>query len=260
MFEQADLDNGNAVAMLSESAARHLSPSKDPVGRPLVFPLPGGTPERNRRPQIVGIVGDIKYAGLDSASSGAVYVLWPDLPAGVGYLVVRADRGVSALVPALTRTVKELDPTIPAPEVRGLDDEILLSIADRRLRLVPAVGFAVLALAVALLGLSASMTRAIADRRRELAIRGALGASPARMVRTILLEGARVVLAGLVVGLGLASALGRTLARLLYGVGPHDPATFVAVACLVAVAALSVSYFAARRALRIDVVESLRAE
>jgi ABC-type antimicrobial peptide transport system permease subunit len=104
------------------------------------------------------------------------------------------------------------------------------------------------------------MTRAVAERRRELAIRGALGASPARTLRMILREGASVTFAGVVLGLSAAAAVGKTLARLLYGVSPYDPLTFAVVASLVTIGALGVCYLAARRALRTDLLELLRSE
>ncbi|RPJ73943.1 MAG: FtsX-like permease family protein, partial [Acidobacteria bacterium] len=201
LFQEADLDMGRSVALLSESAAKHLSPSKDAIGRPLVFPLPPVVAGRNRKPEVIGIVGDIKYAGLDSKSLATVYVLWADLPAGLGHLVVRGAGDAAALAPSVQRAVREADPALPVPEVKTLDDEILDSIRDRRLRLFPALGFAILALAVALLGLSASMSRAVAERRRELAIRGALGATPAGTLRMILAEAAVVTAIGLTAGL-----------------------------------------------------------
>ncbi len=260
MFAPADLDGAEPLALLSESAARHLAPRQDVVGRPLVFPLPGAVGGAKRRPQVVGVVGDIKYAGLDAKSAGSVYVLWPDLPAGVGYLVVKSEREAAGLTTAVRRLVREMDPSLPVPDVRTLDDEILSSIADRRLRLVPAVSFGILALVVALVGLSASMTRAVAERRRELAIRGALGSSPAQTLRMILREGAIVTAGGVIAGIGLAAAAAHTLAQLLYGVTPHDPLTFTVVGLLVGACAVGVSYLAARRVLRIDLLELLRAE
>jgi len=258
LFQEADLDMGRSVALLSESAAKHLSPSKDAIGRPLVFPLPPVVAGRNRKPEVIGIVGDIKYAGLDSKSLATVYVLWADLPAGLGHLVVRGAGDAAALAPSVQRAVREADPALPVPEVKTLDDEILDSIRDRRLRLFPALGFAILALSVALLGLSASMSRAVAERRRELAIRGALGATPGRTLRMILEEAAVVTGLGVAVGLGAAAALSRTLTQFVYGVTPYDPATFASVALLVTVGATAVSYVAARRTLRINPLELLR--
>ena len=260
LFNEADMDASEPVALLSESAARHLSPKQDALGRPLIFSLPGAAAGRGRRPQVVGIVGDIKYTGLDAKSAAAVYLLWPDLPSGVGYLVVRSEQDAAGLANAVRRLVRDLDPLLPVPEVRTLDEEILASIADRRLRLVPAMSFGALALLVALVGLSASMTRAVAERRRELAIRGALGSSPMRTLRLILTEGVLVTAAGVSGGVTLAAAATRTLETLLYGVTPLDPATFAAVALAVAACAVAVSYLAARRVLRIDPIELLRTE
>jgi predicted permease len=259
LIEERDLAGAEAVAVLSESAARHLSPSRDIVGRQLPFslPAPGGKP---KKATVVGIVRDIKYGGLDAPASGAIYVPWPDLPGSVSHLVVRSAQRPASLGPALQRLVRELDPSVPVPDVRSIEEEMANSIADRRLRLFPAIGFAVLAFTVALVGLSASVTRGVAERRRELAVRGALGAAPRRNLALILTHAARVMAAGVIVGLGVAAALGRTLAGILYGVTPYDPLTFAGVGVLVATAALGVCYLSARRALAIDLLQLLRSE
>jgi putative ABC transport system permease protein len=260
ILEESDFGRPEPVALMSESAARHLSPAGDPVGRPLAFSLPASNGVKGRKPEIVGIVRDIKFGGLDSPEAGTIYVMWPDLPAGVGYLVVRADGDPGAVVASLRRLVRDIDPNLPIPDVRSLDDEILASIADRRLRLVPAVSFGVLALVVALVGLSAAMTRAVNERRRELAIRSALGASPARTLRMVVREGAVVTSTGVAVGLGVAAAVSRTLASLLFGVTPHDALTFSTAAVLVAAGGLGVCWIVGRRAARGSVLDLLRSE
>lgn len=258
MFDESDYDRQTPVVLLSESAARHLSPSKDLLGNQLPFAPPSPTGRRGPKPEVVGIVGDIKYSGLDSTSAGSIYSLWPNLPAGLGYLVVRGTGDVETLAVSLQRLVREIDPTLPVPEVRSLEDEVLASIADRRLRLVPAISFGVLALLVALVGLSAAMTRAVNERERELAIRSALGASPARTLRLILGEGAVVTGAGLVLGLGAALTAARALASLLFGVSPHDALTYSLSAALVAAGALAVCWAVGRRAAERDVMALLR--
>ena len=260
MLDESDFGRAEPVALMSESAARHLSPAGDPLGRPLLFALPAANGAKGRKPEIVGIVRDIKFSGLDSTATGAVYVMWPDLPAGVGYLVVRADGEPGALIASLRRLVRDIDPNLPIPDVRSLDDEILASIADRRLRLVPAISFGALALVVALVGLSAAMTRAVSERRRELAIRSALGASPGRTLQMIVREGAIVTGAGIAAGLAVAAAASRALTSLLFGVSPQDALTFAAAAGLVAAGALAVCWAAGRRAARGDVLDLLRAE
>jgi hypothetical protein len=259
LFDDSEIARGAPVVVLSESSARHLSPNRDIVGRDLPFtppPAPRGAP----RPQVVGVVSDIKYVGLDAPAGAALYVPWERLPAGVSYLVVRTSGDPVALASSIRREVRAIDPTMPVPDVRLLEDEILNSIADRRLRLVPAISFAVLALAVALVGLSASVARAVAERRRELAIRGALGASPQRNLRMVMREGAVVMALGVGLGLAGSAGVGRLLATLLYGVSPYDPLTFATVAAIVAVGALGACYLAARRTLRVDLLELLRAE
>ena len=165
-----------------------------------------------------------------------------------------------ALVPAVRDLIRTLNPSLPAPEVRTLADHVAGSIADRRLRVVPAAGFAALALAVAVVGLFGTLTRSVAERRRELAIRAAVGASPGRLVRLVVSSSLVVTGAGVVMGTTMAAATGRSLAGLLYGVSPFDPATFATVAAVVALAALAATVVPARRAARLDPMTVLRAE
>jgi putative ABC transport system permease protein len=147
---------------------------------------------------------------------------------------------------------------MPVPAMRTLAEEVSESIAERRLRVVPAIAFAVLALAVALVGLAGSLTRAVAERRRELAIRAAVGASPRQAVWLIVRDGALVSLVGVVAGVGGSAAVGRALARLLYGVSPYDPLTFAGVVVLMGIASVAACYLPARRAARVEPLELLR--
>ncbi len=158
------------------------------------------------------------------------------------------------------RGLATLNPSLPAPDVRSLEDHVAGSIAERRLRALPAAGFAALALAVAMVGLFGALARAVAERRQELAIRAAVGASPGRLVRLVLRNAVAVTGAGLAAGLPAAAATGRGLASLLYGVGPYDAATFAAVAAGVVLTALAASAIPARRAARLDPVVALRAD
>ena len=145
-----------------------------------------------------------------------------------------------------------------APRFGGGDGRAV--IADRRLRVLPAAGFAALALAVAMVGLFGALARAVAERRHELAVRAAVGASPGRLVRLVLRSAFAVTGAGLAAGLLAAAATGRGLASLLYGVGPFDPATFAAAAATVVFAALAATAIPARRAARLDPMTVLRAD
>ena len=165
-----------------------------------------------------------------------------------------------ALAPAVRDLVRTLDPSLPVPEVRSLADHVAGSIAERRLRALPAAGFAALALAVAMVGLFGVLARAVVERRQELAIHAAVGASPARLVRLVLRNAVAITGLGLAVGLPAAAATGRGLATLLYGVRPYDPATAGAVAAVVVLGALAASVIPARRAARLEPMIALRAE
>jgi ABC-type antimicrobial peptide transport system permease subunit len=132
------------------------------------------------------------------------------------------------------------------------------SVADRRLRALLAGSIACLAFAVALVGLAAGLARVVSERRYELAVRAALGATPARAMRMIMTEGAVLAAGGLVLGIAGALAAGRALASLLHGVSPHDPLTLAAVTGFVTVTTVAVCYGPARRAARVDPLELMR--
>ena len=173
-------------------------------------------------------------------------------------LLTRGDP--TALVPTLRTLIMQLNPTLPLPGVRTLDDHIAGSIAGRRLQLAPAAAVAALALAVAMVGLFGTLGRAVTERRQELSIRAAVGASPARLVRLVLRGSLAVTALGLTVGLAAAAATGRGLSSLLYGVSPYDPLTFALVTGTVLIAALTASIVPARRAARLDPLIALKGE
>ncbi|MBP1635796.1 MAG: macrolide transporter ATP-binding/permease protein [Acidobacteria bacterium] len=259
LFDASDETRDQPVAVLSESALRAISPSQDLLGRDLPFSPPALGPQK-AKPRVVGVVKDVKYSGLDAPSFGAIYMRWSDLPASVSYLVVRTASDPKALITPLRRVLTDLDPNLPVTAIRTLEDEFAASIADRRIRVVPAVGFAALALLVSLVGLGGVLVRGVVERRRELAIRAALGQSPGGALRSVAWSGALLALAGVAAGLGLAAGAARWLRSLLFGIGPFDAATFAGVAVVVAAAAMLTSFLAARRALRVEPLELLRSE
>ncbi len=256
---EADEQHDGPVIVLSESAARLLSPEKSLVGRELPWPLPAGA-GGGRKPLVVGTVPDVKYGGLDAPAFAAIYARWVDLPASAGHLVVRTSGDPSFLAPTLRKTLRDVDPSLAAGEIRTLRQEYATSLADRRIRLIPAAGFAGLAVALALVGLWGLLARAVTERRRELAIRTVLGASPAGAVGLIVREGILLAASGVVLGLGAGAAAARWLRSLLYGVSPLNPLTFGGVAVFVTAAALLTSFLSARRAAGIEPLELLRSE
>ena len=245
--------------MLSETAARFVYPNEDPIGRSMPYGVEVLDIARGESP-VIAVVDDVKYEGLAAPRAGSVYVPWQRVPTGVSHLVVRTTGDPLVLAPTLRDIIRTLDPSLPVPEVRTLADHVAGSIADRRLRAVPAASFAVLALALAMVGLFGTLARAVAERHKELAIRAAVGASPGRLVRLVIKSSLTMSGAGLILGTMMGAAIGRGLAGLLYGVSPYDPLTLVVVAVVVFVAALAASVVPARRAGRLDPMIALRAE
>ena len=241
--------------ILSVSAARFIFRDDNAIGKSM-----GWAVERmalTRDTAVLGVVGDMKYRGLAADRDASIYVPWPQRPMGMSYLVVRSSGSPSALIPALRTLIARLDPTLPLPEVRTLEDHVADSIAGRRLQLVPAAAMAALALAVSMVGLFGALGRAVAERRHELSIRAAVGASPARLVRLVAVGGLVITTVGLLAGLASAALVGRGLAGLLYGVSPYDPLTFSGAALLVAAGAVPATLVPARRAARLDPVLAL---
>ena len=245
-----------ADAIVSESAARFILPGEDPVGRTTPYSLPALGITADTR--MLGVVADMKYAGLDSPPDAAVYVPWQLRPMGRAHLVVRTSRDPAALAAPVRDLIRELDPNLPIPDVRTLDDHIVDSIAGRRLQLAPVAAVAGLALAVAMVGLFGTLGRAVAERRHELSIRAALGAAPRSLVGLVLRGSLAIAAVGLVAGLAAAAATGRGLSSLLYGVSPYDPLTFAGVAGVVLAATLVATIVPARRAARIDPLVALK--
>ena len=258
-FDAADNLAEASPLILSETAARFFYPDRDPIGRLSPYGIDALDIAGGESP-IIAVVDDLKYEGLAAPRGGTIYVPWPRVPTGVSHLVVRTTGDPMALAPAVRDIVRSLRPALPVPEVRSLADHVAGSIAERRLRAVPAAGFAALALAVAMVGLFGTLARAVVERRQELAIRAAVGASPGRLVRLVLRSAVAVTGLGLALGLPAAVATGRGLASLLYGVGPHDPATLGAVAAVVVLTGLAASTIPARRAARLDPMVILRTD
>lgn len=257
-FDEADEHHGDLVTVLSESAARALMPDVNPVGRPLPIELPG---MRGRgRATVLGVVANVKYSGLESAPGPAIYVLWKEMPAAQLYLALRTHGEALAAAPTLRAVLREVDPRMPVMPIRRLDDVVQRSVADRRLRALLASSVALLAFAIALVGLAGGLGRMVSERRHELAIRAALGATPARALRTVMTDGAMMTAGGVAVGTLATIGAGGVLRSLVFGISPHDPATLALVGGFVAVSSLLVCYLPARRAAIADPLDALRDE
>jgi predicted permease len=242
---------------VSRSTARHLFRDRRAVGLSLPTAIPG---TGGRRPTVVGVVEDVRYAGLVAPLQGAVYVPWDALPFGMVRLVVRTSgdpRGLAAPIAALAG---RLDPTRPIEDVRPLRDVVAGSVAGQRTYAIVASALGITALAVALVGLLATLSRVVVVRRHEFAIRLAVGATAPGLAALVLREAALVIAAGVIAGIPLAWAAGNGVASFLYGISATEADTYVIVAGTASAAALLACAWPAWQARSMSPVELLRVD
>ncbi len=259
LFEPRDEQGGEFVTVVSESALRHLGLSFDDLDKPLNMALPSASGEPIK-PRLVGVVGDIRYTGLDAPTTGSLYVLSRQIPLNRAYLLVRTSRDVRTIAPEVSRLVRRADPSLPVGTSESLGAAIDRTLSSRSARFALVAVFAGTAVLLVLAGLSAAFVRSVAERERELAIRAAVGATPERLLRSVLTRG--LMLAGVGAGIGVLGALAgaRFVASAVYGVTPYDPPTYVAAVACIVIVALIAAWLPARRAAQADPVALLRSE
>ena len=253
--EDADADHPGVV--VSRSAARHLFRDRPAIGRSLPTPIPG---TGGRQARIVGVVEDVRFTGLAAPSGGSIYVPWQALPFGVVRLVVRTSGDPGDLARPIAVLVRQLDPSRPIEDLRPLGDVVASSVAERRLYALIAVALAATALGVALVGLLATLARVVTLRRREFAVRLAVGATASALARLVVRRASAVVAGGVLVGLPLAWAAAHGLSTYLYGVDASGVDTYVVVALGAAALALLACVWPAWRAFTTSPLDLLRAD
>ncbi|AKQ66250.1 hypothetical protein A176_003162 [Myxococcus hansupus] len=239
------------VVIVNETLARRHFPAGGALGQRLHV---GATTYA-----IVGVVGDVRQAGLEREPLAEFHVPhgrpWGD--DGL-VLVARTSVPPETLLPAIREAIRRVDGTVPIYRALTLEQVISQSLATRRLALGLLGGFAGLAVVLAAYGLYGVVSLRVAQRTRELGVRMALGARPADVLRLVLHQGAGMTAVGLGVGLGAALGLSQVLASQLHGVSARDPWTFGVVAALLAAVALFACWVPARRATRMDPLQALR--
>ncbi|HET6763190.1 MAG TPA: ABC transporter permease [Longimicrobiaceae bacterium] len=253
-FTAADRDGAPAVALVNRAMARRFWPGADPVGkriRPVWW---------REWVTVVGVVGDVKEDDLTGDAPLQVYRPFAQGPVAEMHLVVRTRADPAALAPALRRAVAGVDPAVPVSEVRTMAQVVVSSLARPRFTVLLLSVFAALAVLLGGIGIYGVIAQGVSQRVQEFGIRMALGATPAAVLGGVLRQGLRLAVAGVLAGVVAAALATRLFVRLLYGVGPLDPLTFVLAAAFMVAVALVAAYFPARRATRVDPVLALRAE
>jgi putative ABC transport system permease protein len=252
----ADTAGRPRVVLISESMATRFWPGEDPLGKHLTLSFSPETPC-----EVVGIVGDVKQAGLDiSEPSPVLYQSEWQQTAWPMSLVARTTTRPETLVSAITEKIQQLDREQPVRNVRTMQAILDQSMSDRRMSMLLLAAFASLALLLAAFGLYGVLAYTVRRRMREIGIRIALGASVRDVLRLVALESLRPTVAGIALGLAGSFMLSTLLTKLLYGIRPNDPATFAAVALILAVVAMIASVVPAWRATRVDPLQVLRDE
>jgi putative ABC transport system permease protein len=259
-FERGDREGARQVVVLSQTAVRRFFPGEDPLGKSITVGWRRGEGKPPAGGEVVGIVGDVKERGLAEENPPEIYLPYAQLPVSTMDILLRTSTGPMTLAPAAAAVVHGLDRDLPVARVRTLDDIVARSISEPRFYVVLLGAFAGTALFLAALGIFGVMSYAVVQRSREIGIRVALGADPARLRRMVLRQALVLASAGVVVGLAGSLALSRAIAGLLFELSPTDPGTLAGVAVLLTAVALLASYLPARRATRVDPLTALRSE
>ena len=212
---------------------------------------------------IVGMVSDIRRGGKAEPVTPQVYIsaAQRDLyPTRLADFAVRASGNPLRLTEAIRREVLALDPDQPITNVATFDQIVDKSVAERRFQTVLLLVFALLAVALATIGVFGVLSYSVTQRTPELGIRIALGASGSEIVGMVLRQAAGMIGAGLAVGLVGAWALSRFVAAMLFQVRPHDLLTYAGAAAILAMVSFAASLFPARRGAKIEPVAALRYE
>jgi predicted permease len=263
LFTDGDTSGSQPVAIVDEALAAKFWPGKDPVGRRLRQPQSAEdfvTPAPNTRwITVVGVVGSTKMAGLVTSDTRVGTYYFPLSQDGMRSmtLAVRTTGDPETVTSSIRQALTSIDPELPLYAVRTMQQRIDESLLDRRTPMVLAMTFAVAALLLAALGLYGVLAYQVAQRRREIGIRLALGSEPRGIFALVLREGLALLLVGLVAGVAGAFAIRRAMESQLYGVSAMDPLVLSVVAAVLATAAVVACAVPARRASRIDPIVAL---
>ncbi|HTR26704.1 MAG TPA: ABC transporter permease [Terriglobales bacterium] len=264
-FTEQDNEHAPHVVVVDDVFAKKFFPNQDPIGQRIV------QDDSSASAEIVGVVGHVKQWGLDLDDSQKLRAQFyipcmqmPDdfiamTPAGAD-VIIRSEQAQSGLIDSVRAVSRQISGELVIFGAQSMDEIISSSLARRRFSMILLVAFAVFALLLACVGIYGVLSYFVGQRVHEIGIRMALGARRLDILRMILSGAGRLALIGTVAGLVAAFGLTRLMGNLLYGVGPWDPLTFIAVPAILIAVALVASYLPARRATRVDPMTSLRYE
>jgi putative ABC transport system permease protein len=271
-FTARDTESAPQVAIISETVAQRFLANENPVGQriwmgPPESLLPAPPPDQPSQPfkrrVIVGVARDVKDGPLNQPPRPTIYVPYYQSDRegwGPMALMVRTSTTPSAYVATMRDLVRRLDPDQPLGQVATGEELLARRLSEPRFNALLLGSFAALGLLLAVIGIYGVVSFLVTQRTHEFGIRMALGAQTGNVLRLVLQKAILLSLAGISLGLIASFALTRLMRDLIYGVGPADPFTMIAVAALLAAITIIASYFPARRATKVDPLVALRYE
>jgi putative ABC transport system permease protein len=255
-FSIRDTDTSTASAIVSRSFALAAFGAESPIGQHIRPGIAGNGAPLMR--EIVGIAGDVGDNALGAPSTPQVYIPLSQLPMNSLALLTRTTGNPEAIVNTVRQVVAERDRQVPVYGVKTMSEYAAAQVAQPRFNAILTTCFAVLALALAVIGISGVTAEGVTQRRRELAIRAAIGATNARLIAAVIIKGMTLALLGGLIGDIIALAAGRLLSGLMFGVRPLDPTTLIVVTFLVVAIGGISSYIPARKVITGDLANELR--
>jgi len=251
-FRETDRENAPQVAVVSETMARQLWPGQDPIGQRLR--VKNDSVWRT----VVGVAGDIRIRSLRDANA-TVYLPYHQFN-WQGFIAIRTSSDLATVLPAIRRTLSDVDPGVGLWRARTMDQFLDAPLAQPRMSALLMSGFGLVALLLSAIGLYGVMASAVREQTREIGVRMALGASPKRLLGDVLRRAMGVSAAGAAVGLAAAVLVSRFAQSLLFEVGPNDPVALLGACTLLLVIALIAAYVPARLASRVDPARALQSD
>ena len=254
LFNEHDASDARGRVVINETMALKHWPGEDPIGKRVRIAWD------SLEDEVIGVVGDVRHAGLDGEIRPMTYWPYARNPYGTMTVTVRTAGDPNRIVTSISGLVRQLDPELALANVKTMDEVVSDSVAQRRLTMSLLTIFAGAALLLAAVGIYGVIAYSVTERTQEIGIRMALGAQRGAVLRMVMTQALVLAVTGIAVGGGGALLLTRLMEGLLFEVTPADPLTFGVVSGILAAVALLASYVPGRRATQVDPVIALRAE